>query len=103
MGRLGEVKGVAGGRQQEGDSSRETELWDEKDFLLAATLFASFAVLYELAYVLTLEKLRASSADLRDYFTLTSSYQGCRICGSLAAGLPGTFFGRHFFLAGAFL
>ena len=60
--------------EQEGDNSRETELWGEKDFLLAVTLFASFAVLYELAYVLTLEKLRASSADLRDYFTFTSSY-----------------------------
>ena len=60
--------------EQEGDNSRETELWGEKDFLLAVTLFASFAVLYELAYVLTLEKLRASSADLRDYFTFTNSY-----------------------------
>ena len=52
---------------------KTAELWGKKGFLLAATLFASFAVLYELAYVLTLEKLRASSADLRDYFTFTSS------------------------------
>ena len=59
---------------QEGNISRETELWGEKDSLLAATLSASFAILYELAFVPTLEKLRASSADLRDYFTFTNSY-----------------------------
>ena len=41
------------------------QLWGEKGFLLAATLFA---------YDLTLEKLRASPADLRDYFTFTNSY-----------------------------
>ena len=59
---------------QESEDSRETELWGKKGFLLAATLFASFAILYELAYFLTLEKLRASSVDLRDYFTFTNSY-----------------------------
>ena len=60
--------------EQESEDSRETELWGEKGFLLAATLFASFAILYKLAYVLTLKKRCASSADLRDYFTFTISY-----------------------------
>ena len=51
--------------EQESKDSKETELWGEKGFLLAATLFA---------YDMTLEKLRASPADLRDYFTFTNSY-----------------------------
>ena len=74
MSRLGGlVESKAG---QGSEDSREKELWGKKGFFLAATLFASFAIFYELAYVLTLEmeKLRPSSADLRDYFTFTNAY-----------------------------